>query len=60
MPKIYLKKVIVTSPEFSEIAEYIKLRAPRYLDNFTALPLDEKVFSDNKPNYLGSSLFYGD
>lgn len=46
------KKVIVISPEFSEIAEYVKLKVPRYLDNFTALPLDEKVFSDNKPNYF--------
>ncbi|MFY7734761.1 MAG: hypothetical protein ACOVSR_14860 [Bacteroidia bacterium] len=46
------KKVIVISPEFSEIAEYVKLKVPRYLDNFTALPLDEKIFSDNRPNYF--------
>jgi hypothetical protein len=46
------KKVIVISPEFSEIAEYVKLKVPRYLDNFTALPLDEKIFSDNSPNYF--------
>lgn len=46
------KKVIVISPEFFEIAQYVKLKVPRYLDNFTALPLDEKIFSDHRPNYF--------
>ena len=46
------KKVIVISPEFHEISEYIKLKAPKFLANFTALPLDEKIFTNNNPNYF--------
>ena len=46
------KKVIVISPEFHEISEYVKLKAPKFLANFTALPLDEKIFINNNPNYF--------
>ena len=46
------KKVVVISPEFYEITEYVKKHIPLFSKNFTALPLDEKLFSHNKPKYF--------
>ena len=46
------KKVIVITPEFQEITEYIKFKAPEFFANFTALPLNEKLFNNNNPNYF--------
>lgn len=46
------KKVLVISPEFNKILEYVSINAPRYIDNFTALPIEEKYFTNNKPNYF--------
>ncbi len=46
------KKVVVVSPEFFEISEYVKIHMPRFAHNFTALPLDEKLFSHNRPKYF--------
>ncbi len=46
------KKVIVISPEFQEISEYIRLKVPKFIDNFTSLPLDENLFTNNSPNYF--------
>lgn len=46
------KKVVIISPEFQEITEYIKQKAFKFSANFTALPLDEKLFSNNNPNYF--------
>lgn len=46
------KKVVVISPEFSEISDYVRLKVPKFLANFTALPLDEKLFTNNNPNYF--------
>ena len=46
------KKVLVISPEFNEISDYVAKNATRYLDNFTALPLSENIFTNNKPKYF--------
>ncbi len=46
------KKVLVISPEFNEISDYVAKNANRYLNNFTALPLSENIFTNNKPKYF--------
>lgn len=46
------KKVVVLSPEYLEINEFIQTRLSRYAINFSSLSLDENLFSHNKPRYF--------